>query len=188
MKKTFPTLICCALLFSLTGCGDGSSREEKPAALEPEEIPGLFRSVQSNGLEIVLKASQVKYKPGDEVLALAVIRNTTDQSLYYQTVNSCDSGVQIEIPIDSGRHFVEVEQGEPKACAEIMGAKELKPNETITEQVTFQAKDHQQKQNVQPGTYQIIVRSTLLTHNEDQSINFESPTRVETSAAFTVEK
>ncbi|ASS75378.1 hypothetical protein CIG75_10500 [Tumebacillus algifaecis] len=188
MKKALTVLLSCAVLTGLVGCGTKDvvtgQADQQPAASQNEEIPGLFHKAESNGLEVIVKASKIKYKPGEEMIIQAHIRNTTQKTMFLQTHNGCDTGVNIFVPINQSQ-FALVPEGEAKHCIEMMGVKELKPDQTITHQVKLQAKDDVQQQNVKAGAYEIKV-SVDLTSMDHGMMNTEPPQTITISAPFTV--
>ncbi|TCP59159.1 hypothetical protein EV586_101375 [Tumebacillus sp. BK434] len=181
MKKTLTVLLSCAMLFAFTGCGakDATTgQNDKPAAGQDKEVPGMFHRAEADGVEIIVKASKIKYKPNEELAVQAQIRNTTDKTIFVQTTNGCDPGVRIAIPTKSGT-FVPVQNGEPQMCTEALGVKELKPNQTIIHTVKFKPQD------VRPGTYDILT-SVNLTSMDHGMMNTEPPKVIETTAQITI--
>ncbi|ARU62795.1 hypothetical protein CBW65_18825 [Tumebacillus avium] len=180
MKKAMTVLLSCAMLFAFTGCGakDATTGQSDQPAASQNEVPGLFHKAESNGIEIVLKASKIKQKPNEELTVQAQIRNTTDKTLFVQTTNGCDPGVRISIPTTSGQ-FVPVQDGEPQMCTEVMGVKELKPNQTIMNTVKLQPQD------IKPGTYDIVA-TVNLTSMDHGMMNTEPPKVIETKAQITI--
>jgi hypothetical protein len=188
MKQALTVLFSCMLLFSIAGCGTQDTAGKQTATSQNEEIPGLFHKAELDGLEILVKASKIKYKPGEEMLVQAHIRNTTDKPLHYQTRDSCDPGISIVVPTKDGHHFALKAKGSDQqfACAEVLGIHELKPGETKLVTVTLLAKDHEKQQNVPPGEYEIRVGIRLVSKNASGMIDAEPPKLVETTAKFTV--